>query len=207
MTASSRLDAFTLGDGGLEVELWSDPGYTPGSAGNVHRYGREIAVGGHHGQATGVEVRMDGVPVASAVLLCDAGCPGVSTSNAELRGDTLYVAMRDHVAALSLPSLEVRWMTDVDDACVFGFVGTDEDALLLHGELWITRLGLDGRIQWRQGGADIFTGGCWTEDGVVFAADWEGTEYRWRWSDGEALGVIPGAHPPTWADAREPDER
>jgi hypothetical protein len=207
MTASERLDAFTLGDAALEVELWRDPAYASGSAGNVHRYGREIVIGGHQGQATGVEVRVDGRPAASAVLLCDAGCPGVSFTDAVLRGDTLYVGVRDHAAALWLPSLEVRWMTPVDDACLFGFVETGDDALLLHGELWITRLGPDGRIQWQQGGEDIFTGGCWMEDGVVVAADWSGTEYRWRLSDGEALGVTPGAHPPTWANAHNPDGR
>ncbi|HST58902.1 MAG TPA: hypothetical protein VLK84_09445 [Longimicrobium sp.] len=202
MTASSRLDAFTLDDGALEVELWRDPAYASGSAENPHRYDREIVVGGHHGQATGVEVRVDGVPVASAVLLCDAGCPGVSSSDAVVRDGTLYVALRDHAAALSLPSLEVRWMTDVDDACVFGFVEIGgADALLLHGELWISRLGLDGRIQWQRGGADIFTGGCWIEGDVVVAVDWNGAEYRWRGSDGEVLGVTPGAHPPTGAGA------
>ncbi|HYW11128.1 MAG TPA: hypothetical protein VE871_04200 [Longimicrobium sp.] len=208
MTGSSRLDAFTVGDGALEVEFWSDPAYESGSARNAHRYGREIVVGAHQRRATGVEVRVDGVPVASAVLLCDAGCPAVSSTSTALRGGTLYVSMQDHVAALSLPSLDTRWMTDVDDACVFGFVEVaGMDALLVHGELCISRLGLDGRIQWQQGGADIFTGGCWMADGVVVAADWNGTEYRWRWSDGEALGVTPGAHPPTGATVHAPDER
>jgi hypothetical protein len=81
---------------------------------------------------------------------------------------------------------------------------TGDDALLLHGELWIVRLGLDGSIQWQQGGADIFTGGCWMEDGAVVAGDWNGTEYRRRLFDGEVLGVTPGAHPPTWANAHDP---
>lgn len=203
--SGSRLEAFTLGDDALEVELWRDPTYTPGSADSVHRYGREVVVGARHGQATGVEVRVRGRPVSSAVLLCDAGCPGIAGGHAVLRDGALYVAMRDHVAALELPSLGPRWTTDVDDACVFGIeeVG-GADSLLVHGELWITRLGLDGRIQWRRGGADIFTGGCWTRDGVVAAADWNGTEYRWRLDDGEPLGVVPGAHPPTGADARDP---
>ena len=203
--SGSRLEALTLGDDALEVELWRDPTYTPGSADNVHRYGREIVVGGRQGQATGVEVRVRGRPVSSAVLLCDAGCPGMADGRAVLRDGTLCVAMRDHVAALDLPFLDVRWTTDVDDACVFGFVEIEgEEALLVHGELWITRLGLDGRIQWRRGGADIFTGGCWMEADVVVAADWEGTEYRWRLGDGEPLGVTPGAHAPTWANARDP---
>lgn len=208
MTGSHRLEAITLAAGAVEVELWRDPAYASGSAGNVHRYGREIGVGSHHGQATGVEVRVDGRPAASAVLLCDAGCPGIADGQAVLRDSVLYVAMRDHVAALELPSLDVRWTTDVDDACVFGFVEVaGADALLVHGEMWITRLGLDGRIHWQRGGAEIFTGGCWMEEDVVVAADWEGTEYRWRLADGEVLGTTPGAHPPTWAHAQDLDGR
>jgi hypothetical protein len=200
MTGSAREGAITLGGGALEVELWQDPTYTPGSAGNVHRYDREVALSAHREQATGVEVRVDGVPVSSAVLLCEAGCPGMTDGRALLREKTLFVCMRDHVAALALPSLEVLWMTDVDDACVFDI---DEipgaDALLVHGELDITRLGLDGRIHWQRGGADIFTGGCWIKGDAVVAVDWLGAEYRWRLEDGEELSITPGAHRPGWA--------
>lgn len=166
--SGSRPEAFTLGDDALEVELWRDPAYTPGCADTAHRYGRKIEVGGGNGQATGVEVRVRGRPVSSAVLLCDAGCPGIAGGQAVLRDGALYVAMRDRVAALDLPSLDTRWTVDVDDACVFGIeeIG-GADSLLVHGELWITRLGLDGRIQWQRGGADIFTGGCRMEDEAV----------------------------------------
>jgi hypothetical protein len=206
MTGSHRLEAITLGGGALEVELWRDSAYTPGSSENVHRYGREIALSAHREQATGVEVRVDGQPVSTAVLLCEDGCPGMTDGRALLRDGTLFVCMRDHVAALALPSLEVRWTADVDDACVFDI---DEipgaDALLVHGELNITRLGLDGRMQWQRGGADIFTGGCWIAGGAVVAVDWLGAEYRWRLEDGEVLAVTPGAHAPTWAGGHDPD--
>ncbi|HEX6041176.1 hypothetical protein [Longimicrobium sp.] len=207
MTGSHRLEAITLIEGALEVELWRDPTYTPGSADNVHRYGREIIVGGHRGKATGVEARVDGRAVASAVLLCETGCPGVMDGDALLRDGTLFVSLSDFVVALRVPSLEARWMTDVDGACPFGLMEiSGADALLVHGELWITRLGLDGRVQWRQGGADIFTGGCWIVGDEVVAADWNGAEYRWRLSDGELLGVVPDAHPPTWANAHNPGD-
>lgn len=200
MTGSShRPEAITLDAGALRVELWQDPAYTPGSAGDVRRYDREIALSAHRGQATGVEVRVHGETAATAVLLCDAGCPGMTEGRALLRDETLFVCMRDHVAALALPALEVRWTTDVDDACVFD-IGEipGADALLVHGELNVTRLGPDGRIHWQRGGADIFTGGCWIEGDAVVAVDWLGAEYRWRLEDGAEISVTPGVHRPGW---------
>ena len=95
-------------------------------------------------------------------------------------------------------------MADLDDACLFDLAEIEgEDAVIVHGELNVTRLGLDGRIQWQRG-ADIFTGGCWMAGDAVVAVDWNGTEYRWRLSDGEPLATTPGAHPPTWANAHNP---
>jgi hypothetical protein len=46
---------------------------------------------------------------------------------------------------------------------------------------------MDGQVQWRRGGADIFTGGCDIEGDVVVAVDWNGAVYRWRLSDGALL--------------------
>lgn len=193
MTGSVGEEALTLEEGALRVVLWRDPDYVPGSAAG------EVALSPHREDATRVEALMDGRAVASVVLLCEAGCPAITDGRALLRDGMLIACVRDHVVCLGLPSLDVRWMTDVDDACVFALMEIDgADALLVHGELDITRIGVDGRIQWRRGGGDIFTGGCWIDGDAVVAVDWVGAEYRWRLEDGEPLGVRPGAHPPSW---------
>lgn len=183
-----REEAFTLGEGALEVELWNDPAWSPDSTGDPARYGRAIELADRHRQAIGIEVRVNGRVASSAVVLAEMGCPGVSGSNSVLRGDTLLVAMAAKVVALAVPSLEVRWMTDLDDACLFGLMEFgDDDAVLVHGELTITRLGMDGGIQWQRAGWDIFTGGCRIEGEEVVAVDWNEATYRWRLSDGEVL--------------------
>jgi hypothetical protein len=188
MSASLREEAFTLAEGTLEVELWRDLAWSPDSTGDPGGYGRVIAIADRHRQATGMEVRVDGRVVSTAVVLGEMGCPGISTGNALLRGDTLLVAMAATVVALALPSLEVRWMTHLDDACLFGLMEIDAgDAVLVHGEMSIRRLGMDGRVRWERSGADIFTGGCWIEEGQVVAEDWNGATYRWRLADGEVL--------------------
>lgn len=183
-----REEAFTLGEGALEVELWRDPAWSPDSTGDPGRYGRVISIADPHRQASGIEVRVDGRVVSTAVVLGEMGCPGISWSSAVLRRDTLLLAMAATVVALAVPSLEVRWIRDLDDACLFGFIEIEaEDAVLVHGELHITRLGMDGAIQWKRGGHDIFTGGCHVEDGQVVAVDWNGAVYGWRLSDGAVL--------------------
>lgn len=184
----AREEAFTLGEGALEVELWRDPAWSPDSIGDPARYGRVIELADRHRQASGIEVRVDGRVVSTAVVLGEMGCPGVSWSNAVLRGDTLLLAMAAKVVAVAVPSLDVRWITDLDDACLFGLTEIgDDDAVLAHGEVTITRLGMDGGIQWQRAGWDIFTGGCWIEGGEVVAVDWNEALYRWRLSDGEVL--------------------
>lgn len=188
MSGSVREEAFTLGEGAVEVELWRDPAWSPDSTGDPGAYGQAIALSSRRWQATGVEVRVDGRGVANAVLLGEMGCPGISSGGALLRGGTLLVAMAAKVVALAVPSLAVRWITDVDDACVFGLMEIGEDdAVLVHGEIAITRLGMDGAIRWQRAGRDIFTNGCHVEDGVVVAVDWNDAVYRWRLSDGAVL--------------------
>lgn len=188
MSGSVREEVFTLSGGALEVELWRDPAWSPDSAGDPGAYDRVIALSDRHGQATEVEARVGGRVVASAVVLGEMGCPGISSGSALLRGGTLLLAMAAKVVALAVPSLAVRWITDVDDACVFGLMEIGEDdAVLVHGEIAITRLGMDGAVQWQRAGWDIFTNGCQVEDGVVVAVDWNGAVYRWRLSDGAVL--------------------
>jgi hypothetical protein len=192
MSGSLREEAFTLGEGALEVELWRDPAWSPDSTGDASRYGRVVSLSEPHRQAVGIEVRVGGRAVSTALVLGEMGCPGISSSDAVLRGDTLVLAMAARVAALALPSLEPRWQIDTDDACIIGLMEVPgEDDLLVHGELYVTRLAMDGAVRWQRSGFDIFTGGCVVRDGVVTAVDWNGAEYRWRLSDGELLGTTP----------------
>ncbi|WP_420125014.1 hypothetical protein [Longimicrobium sp.] len=195
-----RLDA-----GGLQLALWIDHTFSRGSAANVRTYAREAVVTEDpYSRALGMAVLRDGREIASAVLIVAAWCPDAQESSIIVRSDALYLPAGPHVVALHLPSLETRWVREVEGACIFGMMEIDDaDALLVHGELEITRLGMDGEVQWQRGGFDIFTGGCWTRDGVVYAVDWIGAEYRWRLSDGEPVGVTPGAHPPGWAGATD----
>jgi len=110
-----------------------------------------------------------------------------------MREDALFVAVGGQVAALTVPSLELRWAVEVESACILALHDlSGADALLVRGEIEITRLGLDGHAHWQRGGTDIFTGGCSVEGDEVVAVDWGGARYRWRLSDGQLLAETPG---------------
>jgi hypothetical protein len=182
-----------------DVVLRDEPVWSRRSTDNSRSYDREIVITQDSSwRALGVAVERPREAPVSAVLIVASWCPHAQEGSLITREGVLYLPLGPQVAALSLPSLEPRWVRTMDDACVSGLMEIEgEDALLVHGEMAITRLAMDGAIQWERGGADIFTGGCWIERGTVVAVDWNGTEYRWRLSDGEPLGITPGAHPPT----------
>jgi hypothetical protein len=193
MSDSGPDGVLRLATGGLEVALWEDSTYTRGSTDNASRFAREIVLADRHCKAVEIRVRDDARMLGSAVLLVPMWCSGPREGLVIARDGALYLGAGDEVVALAIPSLEVLWRTKADHACVFGLQEIEgEDALLVHGELEITRLGLDGRIQWQRGGRDIFTGGCVIDDDEVIAIDWDGAEYRWRLSDGE---MLVGPHP------------
>ena len=188
MTEGAGDVLYRLAAGGLEVVFRDEPCWTPGSADNLRRFDREIVLDEDScRRAVGVTVEREGRVLASAVLRVGAWSPGAQEGSVVVRRDAIYFSAGPQVVALELPSLEPRWMVKVDDACVFGLHEIEEDALLVHGELDVTLLGMDGEIRWQHGGWDIFTGGCHIDGGQVVAVDWNGAVYRWRLSDGEVL--------------------
>lgn len=189
-----------LAAGALDVALWTDHTYTRNSADNVHTYDREVAFtsgGPHTWEAVGVRVSEGERVVGSAVLLVLLGCRGPCAETVVARPDTLYVSVGTEVAALNLPSLQVRWETRSQMGCVAGLHEIPgEEALIAHGEISIARVEPDGRLAWEQSGRDIFSGELRIADGAVEVADWNGDVYRFRLSDGEILAGPPPARVP-----------
>lgn len=199
MIGSGPDGVLRLAAGELEVALWEDHTYTRGSADNVHAYARELAfVGGkrHEWRAVGVRVSEGGRPLSSGVVLLPVGCgePGAHTILA--RPGTLYLPCGGEVAALDLPSLQVRWRTESDLACVNGLHEIPgEEALIVHGELAVARVEPDGRVAWERGGRDVFSGALRIVGDAVEVTDWNEDLYRFRLLDGEILQAPLAAAP------------
>lgn len=66
----------------------------------------------------------------------------------------------------------------MDDATCFALLHVQtHGALLVHGELLITRFTRDGHILWQAGGADVFTGDAEIVGQTFKVSDFNGRKY------------------------------
>jgi len=163
------------------IEISNDPTHSDRSADNVHIYYRTYRFGDDAYQATSrhaVRVTYDDDLVAACLLSADGGATGVHGHSAIIHHSSCIVAVGPFVASLALPSLELNWATQTDDATCFGvYDSPNHGCLFSHGELLIARLSYDGTIMWNAGGADIFTNDFRLDGNVVRVVDFNDREY------------------------------
>lgn len=96
-------------------------------------------------------------------------------------GERLFVALADRVAAFALDSLELLWSqcasADGLEFPVFALVALDDDALVVHSELEISRWSTNGLRVWSVDGADIFTGTLVVGPKSATVTDWNDDLY------------------------------
>jgi hypothetical protein len=102
-----------------------------------------------------VEVYQDTERIASAILLGTAGGTGVSEDSFIVDSNDLIVRCSDMLYSLSLPILDLTWMTQADQATCFS-IHRYKDSFITHGELSICRFDFNGNKLWSFGGHDIF---------------------------------------------------
>ena len=166
----------------LAVVITNESPYDARSADNVSSPDAETFLGETNYRASSrhlVAITDGTTVVASRMLLANGGATGVHAHSAIVRDDTCFVAVGPFVCALALPSLEVFWSTQADQATCFGlYESTTYASLISHGELEIARLAYSGEIIWSSGGRDIFTEGFELHDHTAEAVDFAGTRYR-----------------------------
>ena len=115
----------------------------------------------------------------SCILLAGGGASGVHEHSAVVFNGRCFVAVGDNICSLSLPTLDLRWVTKVDSATCFGvYYSPEYGCLLSHGELEIARVSLAGEVVWSAAGMDIFTEGFWIVGDYVEAIDFYHQVYR-----------------------------
>ena len=97
------------------------------------------------------------------------------------------MAVGDHVIALSLPKLGQLWAKKLDEATCFGVHYMKKlDCLIIHGELAISRVSTDGKINWSSWGKDIFSEGIVIFEDHVEAIDFNMEKYSIDIDSGES---------------------
>ena len=164
----------------LEVIIKDDHTFSHGSADNVrtyetiHELGPDSFIASRHG----VEVRDLNGTVSSCILTAGGGATGVHEHTAFVRGPSCFVAVGPYIVSLDIPSLNLNWAVEVDQATCFGvYISSKHNCLISHGELEIVRLSHNGKIIWKASGADIFTNGFTLLEDTIEVIDFNERNY------------------------------
>jgi hypothetical protein len=146
------------------------------------------ALEGTKGLALG-SVRVEvGGEIHSSCILCAFGfITSVGQDSALLLGLNTIIIVGPYLCALSLPSLRLEWNVRVDPGCCFGvYYSKLHDVLITHGEQYISRVTLDGNLEWSAGGKDIFTEGFTLHCNWIEAIDFNQEKYKIDISTGQS---------------------
>jgi hypothetical protein len=133
--------------------------------------------------------KSDGI-INSAIIQAIMGATGVNNNTALIDNGNLIIKCARNLYCLSLPRLDINWMTMADDGVCFE-VHKYQDDYITHGELNISRIDRTGKIIWQFSGEDIFV--CLDEtnpfemhDHFMALTDFNGRKYKIDYS-GEIL--------------------
>jgi hypothetical protein len=91
----------------------------------------------------------------------------------------LAVIVGSFVLGVDISSGVVLWQHCSHAWAYFGlYLEQDRSAIIIHGELDILKLSLQGVVLWSAGGRDIFTGPFEIAADAIYATDWNGDIYR-----------------------------
>lgn len=166
------------------IEIQKDEMYTIDSSDNLFDYSNIYFTSSDFilPSKVGIKVFENEKLISSAIIGSIGGGTGIHDKSQIIENDKLIMCCSDSVFCLSIPDLNLIWKTQADQATCFE-IFKHQDSYIVHGELEISRLDLDGNILWQKSGADIFA----TEKGIddfeitatyIRATDWENCVYK-----------------------------
>ncbi|MEM7115350.1 MAG: hypothetical protein AAF614_23110 [Chloroflexota bacterium] len=170
-----------------DICILNEPTYNLRSVDNVYTYEHEYVLSreNHFNSSHGIKIVAEEEVLNSCVLVASGGSTGVHDRTAVIVRDYIYLAVGDALSCLKLPSLDLLWWQKVYFATCFGvYYLANEDCLITHGEIEISRFTRSGDLVWHGSGKDIFTEGFEIKDDIIEAIDFNHEKYRIRVSDG-----------------------
>lgn len=166
------------------VELIRDENYLENSKDNLVSYYQVFFMESDYVFPTkiGLKTFENGKIISTAIIDSIGGGSGIHKNSQIIENERIIVCCSDSVFCLSVSDLNLIWKTEADQAScseIFKF----NESYIIHGEMEISRLNLDGEIMWQKSGADIFTTEKGTDDfeineSYIKATDWENRTYK-----------------------------
>lgn len=181
----------TYETGKYQVEIINESDYKPDSKDNVVDYDKKYLTESDYSLQTkfGIRISENGNELYSAIIGAEGGASGLHETSQIIENNRILICCSDTVFCLDLPTLNLNWKTKTDEFTSFEIFKIDE-GYIIHGELEITRIDENGKIVWKNDGADIFV----TPDGkddfeiksdFIKATDWENRLYKWDFNGKE----------------------
>ncbi len=134
------------------IEVFNDRADSPNNYSLIYFSGDENDYQvSHHG----IRVFENGIEKASCLLIGSGGATGIYENSSLIQDNRLVICCCDTIFCISLPKLQLNWKIKADLATCFQVLPLDED-FIVHGELQISRIDMNGYVKWSFSGHDIF---------------------------------------------------
>jgi len=165
------------------IDIVDDPCYSLGSADNSFIYDKVYSHDTEYRPTSkhGINITRGGQSITSAIICESGGATAIHDNSFIIAGDVLLVCCCNTVYSFKIPELNLNWRKEFDPATCFAIYPFKED-IIIHGELEIKRVDLDGNIKWDFSAKNIFV----TQDGreavkfngdKIEVIDWDGDKY------------------------------
>lgn len=172
------------------VDLWNLDAFDPEIWTKVEaHWDRTLALGidcgDYYASIYGFTIRHGADTTTQAYSVASGGPSVVSERSAVCIGSHVIYAQGNQVACIDVVTGRLLWHVKADMAtCWELYLLPQPPAIIVHGELSISKLWPDGDVAWEVGGRDIFTGPFEVREDTVLATDWNEGRYTIRIADG-----------------------
>lgn len=164
------------------IKLTLEQTYSINSFDNSKSY-NEVIFGTHCTPQNAIEfIGVNNMKTGKSLLLIASGSPkGLNEYSYLVHANTLLICVGNSVFSICLTTFSLKWTLVCDSSCCFGLLKM-KNQFLIHGELELTAVNVNGSVLWKFYGKDIFVSHddhdvlSVLEDKII-ARDWSGNTY------------------------------
>ncbi|WP_157974559.1 hypothetical protein [Lewinella sp. IMCC34183] len=180
--------------GEFEIKLTLENSYQRDSHDNVISFDHHYTHGEEQPNVQiGISIYRNGLRINGALVAGAQGTTGIHEKSQIIHENAIAICCSNLVFKLSLPGLQLLWVTEADYITCFEIFEINDD-YVIHGEASISRLAGNGQLIWQRSGKDIFVtidevaDDFTVENNCILATDFEGNRYRFN-LDGEEISI------------------